>query len=135
MPILLGDIARDLIQAADAANYSVPIRLSRVPDEAWVEDLKAAWSSPASTSLYNPIPIAVDGDLLTFGRTTVAAYEQTLRSPLLAAVKVANEAMAAREATKAAVEQAAKDDVGGKHRRRPQADAGKGGADTTATED
>jgi hypothetical protein len=99
-----------------SALYSVPLRLSRVPDQAWAELFVRTWDRPPSfTSMHRPGIARVVGDWVVLEGTTVEEVAQYHQRTLKLAVDATN-ALHADHLRREAAAQAARDETARRHR-------------------
>ncbi len=99
-----------------SALYSVPLRLSHVPDPAWAELFVRNWDRPPSfTSMHRPGIARVVGDRVVLDGTTIEEVAKYHQRTLKLAVDATNSQHAEHLRREAAV-QAARDEAARRHR-------------------
>lgn len=99
-----------------SALYSVPLRLSSVPDRVWAELFVRNWDRPASfSSMHRPGIARVVGDRVILEGTTVEEVAQYHQRTLKLAVDATN-AHHADHLRREAAAAAARDEAAGRHR-------------------
>jgi hypothetical protein len=96
-PLRIVDVDRDGITAPrndgtpGSALYTVPLRLSGVPDRAWTEMFLRNWDMPSSfTTMHRPGIARVTGDRIVLDGTTVEEVAQYHQQTLKLVVDVTN---------------------------------------------
>lgn len=99
-----------------SALYSVPLRLSAVPDRAWAELFVRNWDRPPSfTSMHRPGIARVTGDRIVLDGTTVEEVAQYHQRTLKLTVDATN-AQHAEHLRREAAAAAARDEAARRHR-------------------